>query len=447
LGGVLSLAAQASPIGLLAQSWQICEILPKASPFRLPEGIDGRTVTPKLPPKSLLMAAKAKVLVIDDVPDRAEALAAIVLEAGYEATVITDVLHTTFSLGSESEYDAVLCELDLKDFGWDEARGYLREMDVQVPAIMISDVVDADRMMTALRLGATDFFVRPIEDTEALAKSIERCVRQRELRRELRESRRRLEAANNELRATVKVLEQDQQAGRQVQLRMLPATPLVLDDFVISHTVIPSLYLSGDFTDYFTVGEQFVTFFMADVSGHGSSSAFATVLLKNLFARKRSDFLRRYDDTVLSPVAMLRRANKELLGLGVGKFATMVVGLLDMEHNTLRYSVAGHLPQPVLVSSEGARYLQGEGSPVGIMQDAEYTEHMIDLPGSFMLALFSDGILEILPPKNLVEKEKYFLEVFEQTSESPEQLVTRLGLDRVETAPDDIAALFISKRG
>ena len=125
----------------------------------------------------------------------------------------------------------------------------------------------------------------------------------------------------------------------------------------------------------------------------------------------------------------------------------MVVGLLDMEYNTLLYSVAGHLPQPVLVSGEGARYLQGEGSAVGIMADALYEEHLIELPESFMLALFSDGILEILPRKNLIEKENYFLEVFEQTSESPEELVTRLGLDQVETAPDDIAALFISKRG
>ncbi len=63
-----------------------------------------------------------------------------------------------------------------------------------------------------------------------------------------------------------------------------------------------------------------------------------------------------------------------------------------------------------------------------------------------MLALFSDGILEILPPKSLIEKEEYFLSVFEQTGESPEKLVTHLGLDRVETAPDDIAALFVSKR-
>jgi serine phosphatase RsbU (regulator of sigma subunit) len=392
------------------------------------------------------MAATGNVLVIDDVPARAQSLVELVSAAGYNTTVITDVVDLGISLGIDSEFDVVLCELDLKGISWKKARQVLREMDAQVPAIMFSDEVDADRMMTALHLGASDFFVRPIKNSKALVKSIERCLRQRAMRRELQESRQRLEVTNKELRATVKVLEQDQQAGRQVQLKMLPATPLVLDDFVISHTVIPSLYLSGDFTDYFTVADNFVTFFMADVSGHGSSSAFATVLLKNLFARKRSDFLRRHDDSVLSPIGMLKRANNELLDLAVGKFATMVVGVLDMFNNTLRYSVAGHLPQPVLVSSSGARYLRGEGTAVGIMEDAEYEEHLIDLPDSFMLALFSDGILEILPPKNLIEKEKYFLDVFEQTFESPEQLVTRLGLDRVETAPDDIAALFISKR-
>ena len=412
----------------------------------MPDVCDGGTVTPNILPKLQLMASKGNVLVIDDVPARAEALARLVADGGFDTEVVTDVLNAEYALGSESKFDVILCELDLKGFSWKEASSILREMDVQVPSIMFSDVADAKRITTALRLGASDFFWRPLKDSAALFSSMERCVRQRHMRRELEKSRQRLESANNELRAYVKVLEQDQQAGRQVQMRMLPATPLVLDDYVVSHTVIPSLYLSGDFTDYFTVGDHFVVFFMADVSGHGSSSAFATVLLKNLFARKRSDFLRRHDDTVLSPLAMLKVANKELLGLGAGKFATMVVGLLDLDENSLRYSVAGHLPQPVLVSREGSRYLSGEGSPVGIMENAVFEEYVIQLPDSFMLALFSDGILEILPPKNLIEKEKYFLQVFEQTSESPEELVTRLGLDRVETAPDDIAALFISKR-
>lgn len=393
------------------------------------------------------MASNGNLLIVDDQPERARALGGFLSSAGFAIQIVSDVENSTYVLGGDSDLDVVLCELDLKDFSWVDARHALRDMDVQVPAIMFSDVADAKRMMTALRLGASDFFLRPVEDKDALIRSIERCVRQRRLRRELHESSQRLEATNRELRGTVKMLEQDQQAGRQVQLRMLPATPLVLEDYVLSHTVIPSLYLSGDFTDYFTLGKNHVTFFMADVSGHGSSSAFATVLLKNLFARKRSDLLRRSDDTIMSPTAMLQRANKELLDLGVGKFATMIIGLLDMQENTLRYSVAGHLPLPVLVSEAGARYLQGEGSAVGMMEDAQYEEHSIELPESFMLALFSDGILEILPPKNLIEKEKYFLNVFEQAADSPEELVTRLGLDRVETAPDDIAALFVSKRG
>jgi phosphoserine phosphatase RsbU/P len=394
-----------------------------------------------------MIVSNGNVLIIDDHPDRAAAMASFLSSSGFQTQVVTDITTNTYSLGGDSDLDVILCELDLKDFSWVDALHALREMDVQVPAIMFCDVAEADRIMTALRLGASDFFLRPVEDKAALVRSIERCVRQRRLRRELQESRRKLEAANKELRGTVKMLEQDQQAGRQVQLRMLPATPMVLNDYVFSHTVIPSLYLSGDFTDYFTVGTNHVLFFMADVSGHGSSSAFATVLLKNLFARKRSDYLRRDDDTIMHPVAMLQHVNKELLELGVDKFATMVVGLLDMQKNSLRYSVAGHLPLPVLVCDVGARYLEGEGSTVGIMEDALYEEHLVELPDRFMLALFSDGILEILPPKNLIEKEQYFLTVFEQTAESPEQLVTYLGLDRMAAAPDDIAALFVRKRG
>lgn len=393
------------------------------------------------------MTAKGHLLIVDDQPDRASALGDLLTADGYTVQIETDVSNASYDITGNSPIDVILCELDLKDFSWTEARHALKDMDVQVPVIMFCNEPDLGLMTTALRLGASDFFSRPLEDEGALLRSIGRCVRQRGLRRELEESRQRLEAANMELRGTVKMLEQDQQAGRQVQLRMLPATPMVMDDYVFSHTVIPSLYLSGDFTDYFTVGEHHVVFFMADVSGHGSSSAFATVLIKNLFARKRSALLRKDDPTIMDPLAMLHSANLELMQLAVGKFATMVVGLLDTRDNTLRYSVAGHLPLPVLVSAEGAQYLPGSGSAVGMMEDAEYEEHSVTLPDSFMLSLFSDGILEILPPKSLIEKEAYFLDVFEQAADSPEELVTRLGLDKVETAPDDIAALFLIKRG
>jgi len=394
-----------------------------------------------------MVASNGNVLVIDDQISRAQNLAELLASHGFDCQVVTDVTNTAYSLGWDSEVDVVLCELELRDFSWVDARHALRKMDVQVPVIMFCDTAEVEPMMTALRLGAADFFLRPLQDENALIKSIERCVRQRRLRRDLQESRQRLEATNTELRGTVKMLEQDQQAGRQVQLRMLPVSPLLLGDYEFSHRVIPSLYLSGDFTDYFTVGKNHVIFFLADVSGHGSSSAFATVLLKNLFARKRSDYSRHGDNAIMNPVEMLERANSELLDLGVDKFATMVVGLLDMEKNSLRYSIAGHLPLPVLMSAGSAQYLEGEGSTVGLLADAVYREAEIKLPPSFTLSLFSDGILEMLPQRNLIEKEKYFLEVFERTDGSPRALEMELGLARVKAAPDDIAALYVRKRG
>ena len=393
-----------------------------------------------------MVASNGNVLVIDDQTSRAQAMAELLASHGFECQVVTDPANTTYSLGWDSEVDVILCELELRDVSWADARHALRKMDVQVPVIMFCDTAEVEPMMNALRLGAADFFLRPLRDEAALIKSIERCVRQRRLRRDLQESRQRLEATNTELRGTIKMLEQDQQAGRQVQLRMLPVSPMVLGAYEFSHRIIPSLYLSGDFTDYFTVGKDHVIFFLADVSGHGSSSAFATVLLKNLFARKRSDYSRRGDNAIMNPVEMLGQANRELLDLGVDKFATMVVGLLDMKNNSLRYSIAGHLPLPVLVSEGGARYLQGEGSTVGLLADAAYREVAIELPPRFTLALFSDGILEILPPRNLIEKEKYFLEVFERTGGSPRALEVELGLDHDKAAPDDIAGLYVRKR-
>ncbi len=392
------------------------------------------------------MAFSGKVLVIDDDPDRGGELADLAASAGFTTSLMRSLDSAGAVLGAGSDWDVVLCEMHATPEAWAAEGASLRELDVQVPVMMFSNESRSASMMRALRLGANDFFATPVQDEDALFASMERCVRLRSMGRELRRSRKALEATNRELKNTIRVLEKDQQAGRQVQMRMLPASPMVTGDYMFSHTIIPSLYLSGDFTDYFTVDEHYVVFFMADVSGHGSSSAFATVLLKNLFARKRSDYLRRNDKAILLPLSMLELANRELLELDVGKYATMVVGVIDQRAHTLRYSVAGHLPLPVLVSDEGAEYLKGEGNPVGMLKDARYTEQTRELPSAFMLSVFSDGILEILPPANLVEKESFFLEVFARSADSPQELVSQLGLDSVDTAPDDIAALFVSKR-
>jgi sigma-B regulation protein RsbU (phosphoserine phosphatase) len=97
----------------------------------------------------------------------------------------------------------------------------------------------------------------------------------------------------------------------------------------------------------------------------------------------------------------------------------------------------------------GRATFRGEGNAVGMLEGRPSIPRRLSIcPQAFMLALFSDGILETLPPKNLVEKEAFFLDVFcAYAPKPPDELVSeRLGLDSAATAPDDIAAFFISKR-
>ena len=103
------------------------------------------------------MASHGNVLIIDDDPERADELSQMVRSAGFNTDVVDDVNNSHYSLGYKSDLDVILCELDIQGVSWGDARRSLRDLDVQVPAIMLSDEAEADRMMAALRMGASDF--------------------------------------------------------------------------------------------------------------------------------------------------------------------------------------------------------------------------------------------------------------------------------------------------
>jgi serine phosphatase RsbU (regulator of sigma subunit) len=125
----------------------------------------------------------------------------------------------------------------------------------------------------------------------------------------------------------------------------------------------------------------------------------------------------------------------------------MVVGVLDFRLHLLRYSIAGHLPLPLLLSGEGAVYLTGEGSPVGLLPNAQFNEQQLNLPETFILSLFSDGILELLEEDDLIAKEQSLLARLNGPVVRPSVLSDRLGIKHVDqdALPDDVAALFISR--
>jgi phosphoserine phosphatase RsbU/P len=254
--------------------------------------------------------------------------------------------------------------------------------------------------------------------------------------------------ASEEFSAMFQRLERDQRSGFRVQQAMLPNSPTSIRGITFNHQLYPSLIMSGDFIDYFELFDGRVAFYIADVSGHGASSAFITVLLKSLSRRLLDEFRRS-----LSTAEILNWINSELMQWKLEQHVTMFFGIIDQENSSLEYSNAAHFPGTILCFDQGASFLEIGGQPLGLFRDPFYRVHHVDLPESYSIVMFSDGVFEILPQRTLEAKEEHLLSVVkcQQPGEDMggmlEGLVDHLGVLSASAIPDDIAVFTVASSG
>lgn len=397
--------------------------------------------------KGRLMTTLGKILIIDDDDSVRQSLVAYLDDSGYHVEQAEDG-ESGLALFSSFTPDVVLCDLRMPKMDGLTVLSEINKLTPDIPVIVVSGAGVMTDVVQALRLGAADYIVKPVVDMEILVHSIEQSLEKKNLIDQNRIYREELESANQELRERISLLKHDQKAGRHIQQRMLPREEYQASDFALEHRLYPSLYLSGDFVDYFRITEDKVLLYIADVSGHGASSAFVTVLLKNLTIRLRKAYKKNGKDDILHPAVVLERINKELLETGMGKHLTIFYGVLDTKENTLVYSIGGHLPLPIVKVGEKCEFLSNNGGfAVGLFEEAEYSQQELDIGSSdFSLITFSDGVLELLEGKSLVEKEQYLLDVVAAGADNIDSICEKLNLDRVQDAPDDIAILSLTRR-
>ena len=386
----------------------------------------------------------ATLLIIDDDDVVRASLAAYLEDSGFHVLQAANGLQG-LEVFQQASPDLLICDLRMPQVDGLELIRRINALQVETPVIVVSGAGVMSDAVEALRLGAADYLIKPLEDLAVLEHSVRRALDRANLRLENQRYREQLETANRELQASLHLLQEDQNAGRQVQMNMLPVTPWQVDGLSFAHQIIPSLYLSGDFVDYFRVDGSRIAFYLADVSGHGASSAFVTVLLKFMTTRLLYESRRGGEMPEFKPSEVLGHINRGLINCKLGKHVTMLGGVIDLENNRLTYSIGGHLPLPVLYSEGQARYLEGRGLPVGLFADASYQDHELQLPEAFSLTLLSDGILDLLSGDTLKEKEAQLPELISAAGGSLDGLRKAFGLANLGEMPDDIALLVLSR--
>ncbi len=142
------------------------------------------------------MAEKTRILVIDDDPIVADSLAEFFRTEGSSALSVhapSTALHELERADATGKgYQVALCDINLPEMGGLDLLREITRRHPQLSVIMLTGYGTVETAVQALRLGAVDFLTKPIVDEE-LNISLERALRQHELKRENTTMKSRLE--------------------------------------------------------------------------------------------------------------------------------------------------------------------------------------------------------------------------------------------------------------
>ena len=189
-----------------------------------------------------------------------------------------------------------------------------------------------------------------------------------------------------------KLLAKDElQAGRAVQLSLMPGQNPVLEGWEIWLYTMPANDVGGDLVDYLELGDGRLALVLGDVSGKGLPAALLMAKLQSTIRALATE-----DGTM---VEMAGRVNGILCRDGLtGRYATLVYLELSPGSGLVRFFNAGHLP-PVTLRAGGVERAKPVAMPVGFIQDVKFEEQSVELGPGDMLIAYSDGLTEAMNSK------------------------------------------------
>jgi signal transduction histidine kinase len=155
----------------------------------------------------MTQSAKPLVLTIDDDQFVRESLANYLEDFGYAVLQAEDGQHGLDVLGANRP-DLILVDLRMPRMDGLQVLARVREIAPEIPIMVVSGAGDIRDVVEALRRGAWDYLVKPIQDMNILRHAVETCLERARLLRQNREYQQSLEESLDKLQRTQKEMVQ-----------------------------------------------------------------------------------------------------------------------------------------------------------------------------------------------------------------------------------------------
>lgn len=186
-------------------------------------------------------------------------------------------------------------------------------------------------------------------------------------------------------------MDQDLKAARKLQHVLQPREAPNLRGLEVAIRGRPAREISGDVYDFFDHGDDYAVIVFGDVSGKGAAAALygalVSGLLRTLAPRRRS------------PSVLMQTLNESLLERKVdAQYATLLVVVWEPRPRRLTLCNAG--AEPPLIYRRGEIIKpKVEGVPIGLLEDRQYEEVVVQTEIGDTVLFFSDGVEDQLNPK------------------------------------------------
>ncbi len=245
-------------------------------------------------------------------------------------------------------------------------------------------------------------------------------------------------------------VENDMLVARRIQDGFLPGVLPATPGWQIDTRFRPARHVGGDFYDVFTLMRgRTLALAIGDVCDKGVGAALFMALTRSLIrafalhhdltrhaqvlGEATAPTLKGYLDLATAAAllgAAVNSTNAYILAhhLDLNMFATLFLGMLDLNSGSLVYMNAGHCSPMILDTAGSIRRLEPTGPAVGMFADAEFGIQEERLQLGDTLFAFSDGVTDARNPTGV-----FFGEARLISALAPAPATARELLDTIET--------------
>jgi sigma-B regulation protein RsbU (phosphoserine phosphatase) len=185
-------------------------------------------------------------------------------------------------------------------------------------------------------------------------------------------------------------LARELELAREIQESLLPASHLEVGPVSVRATFLPAAEVGGDYFDVFPISEDRLVVAIGDVAGHGLSTGLLMASLKSSVAALVHEGY--------CGANLIEKVNHLLMEHGQSRtLVTMMVVEIDLEHERLMLTNAGHCPALLIDAEGGVEELMVSSLPMGNpLCSPASLEH--PFMSENCLILYSDGLVEAVSP-------------------------------------------------